>query len=550
MSNKSFSELNVLIVDDAPVVVLTLRNMLTKLGFSDKRILSARLAKGAITIAQRETLDVVICDYNFGKGMNGKQLFEELKHLKLIRPETLFILVTGENSASIVRAIIELKPDEYLLKPFNSVTLKERISSAIRRKEALKDIYKAELENNWNAGLLACDELSPFHPEYYFIVEKFRADFLTKLKLHEEAKVVYQKVIDRKEVNWAKVGLANSLMMLGETDEAQHIVQELLKSSPNNVQIRECAAAYGIVKREIPEAIQHLALANKLVEGNSERELVIVNLCLSEGLYKLALDHYYNYLEINKDTYRNNAYSKMNLVRILLYCHRKLSGRDDLLRQAKAHFKALVTSAEGFQFQDELDLIAAHIAAEDGNYMKAFKVLSDLYRRNPFRHFYAQYHLAWLLHEMNFETEFATAITWCFENLHTDSSDTILSSKITLGQTLEAENRTRQAWMQEQYTKIRAHEEDYQALLDALIELQLRCPMLRTVCINIIKILTRAWPSDKSALEVQALIQRCDTIIQQLVSAEELEKTNYLKFYNRALEISIQAELNEKKKQY
>ena len=104
--------------------------------------------------------------------------------------------------------------------------------------------------------------------------------------------------------------------------------------------------------------------------------------------------------------------------------------------------------------------------------------------------------------------------------------------------------------MQEQYTKIRAHEEDYQALLDALIELQLQCPMLRTVCINIIKILTRAWPSDKSALEVQALIQRCDTIIQQLVSAEELEKTNYLKFYNRALEISIQAELNEKKKQY
>ena len=60
----------------------------------------------------------------------------------------------------------------------------------------------------------------------------------------------------------------------------------------------------------------------------------------------------------------------------------------------------------------------------------------------------------------------------------------------------------------------------------------------------------RAWPSDKTDLEVQALIQRCDTIIQQLVSAEELEKTNYLKFYNRALEISIQAELNEKKKQY
>jgi hypothetical protein len=60
-----------------------------------------------------------------------------------------------------------------------------------------------------------------------------------------------------------------------------------------------------------------------------------------------------------------------------------------------------------------------------------------LYRRKPFTHFYAQFHLAWLLHEMNFETEFSQAITWYFEGLSSDSSDTILSSKITLGRALE-----------------------------------------------------------------------------------------------------------------
>ena len=50
MSTTSFSQYNVLIVDDAPIVVLTLRNMLTKLGFSNKRIFTARLAKEAVSV--------------------------------------------------------------------------------------------------------------------------------------------------------------------------------------------------------------------------------------------------------------------------------------------------------------------------------------------------------------------------------------------------------------------------------------------------------------------------------------------------------------------
>ncbi len=530
MNTKSFSQYNVLIVDDAPIVVLTLRNMLTKLGFSDKRIFTARLAKGAISIAHQERIDLIICDYNFGRGMNGKQLFEELKHLKLLSHDTVFILVTGESSATIVRAIIELKPDEYLLKPFNSITLKERISGAVKRKNTLQAIYEAELKNDAHAGLEACDELAPFHPEYFFIIEKFRADFLTRLKLHHEAKIVYEQVIERKDVNWAKIGLANTLVSLGENDEAQRLVRTLLEESPNNVEVRECAANFNMLNREVPSAIRHLELANSLVEGNSERELVIVNLCLAEHDYHSALQHYHAYMEINKDTYRNNTFSKLNLIRILLYCVRKLEGREDLLAQAKSLFKSITNGPENKTIKDELDLIAAHIAIEENQYVAAFKVLSDLYRRKPFAHFYAQFHLAWLLHEMNFESEFSQAITWCFENLQTDSSDTILSSKIALGRSLETDNAERQAWMQEQYKKIRAAEQDYQALIDALVELQARCPLLRTVCINIIKVLTRAFPSNSSSLEVELLIKRCDNIVKQLVSSEELEKSGYDKF--------------------
>nr|WP_010647095.1 tetratricopeptide repeat protein [Vibrio campbellii] len=350
------------------------------------------------------------------------------------------------------------------------------------------------------------------------------------MKLHQEAKVVYEQVIERKDVNWAKIGLANTLVTLGEHDEAQRLVRALLEESPSNVEIRECSANFSMLNREVPSAIRHLEFANSLVEGNSERELVIVNLCLAEHDYHSALKHYHVYMEINKDTYRNNTFAKLNMIRILLYCVRKLEGREDLLVQAKNLFKSITSGPENRAIQDELDLFAAHIAIEENQYVSAFKVLSDLYRRKPFAHFYAQFHLAWLLHEMNFESEFSNAITWCFENLQTDSSDTILSSKITLGRALETDNAERQTWMQEQYRKIRAAQQDYQALIDALIELQARCPLLRTVCINIIKVLTRAFPSDKSSLEVEVLIKRCDNIVKQLVSREELEQSGYDKF--------------------
>ncbi|MFA0070843.1 response regulator, partial [Vibrio breoganii] len=107
------------------------------------------------------------CDYNFGNTINGKQLFEELKQSKRLKDDGIFILVTGENSALTIRPILELRPDNYLLKPFNRETLKQRITSSLTKKSVLQNIYKAERDNNYELGLEYCEELIAFHPEYF-----------------------------------------------------------------------------------------------------------------------------------------------------------------------------------------------------------------------------------------------------------------------------------------------------------------------------------------------------------------------------------------------
>ena len=142
------SQLNALIDDDSAIVLSTIRNMLIHIGFSERSISIAKSPRAAMTITSDTTFDVIICDYNFGDTINGKQLFEELKQSNRLKDDGIFILVTGENSALSIRPILELRPDNYLLKPFNRETLKQRITSSLKKKSVLQNIYKAERENN------------------------------------------------------------------------------------------------------------------------------------------------------------------------------------------------------------------------------------------------------------------------------------------------------------------------------------------------------------------------------------------------------------------
>ncbi|MFA0502233.1 response regulator, partial [Vibrio sp. 10N.222.46.A1] len=128
------TQLNALIIDDSTIVLSTIRNMLVHIGFSERLIAIAKSPRVAMTITNDTTFDVIICDYNFGNTINGKQLFEELKQANRLKDDGIFILVTGENSALSIRPILELRPDNYLLKPFNRETLKQRITSSLRKK--------------------------------------------------------------------------------------------------------------------------------------------------------------------------------------------------------------------------------------------------------------------------------------------------------------------------------------------------------------------------------------------------------------------------------
>ncbi len=542
MAKRRFSQLKVLIIDDAPVVITSLRGMLLKLGFSDSNIQFSKSPKSAVFKANREKFDIFICDYNFGKGMNGKQIFEELKHYKLLANDAVFILVTGESSAFIVHSILELKPDEYILKPFNIGILQTRLENAVLRKQALVELYQAEAEGNAEKGLAVCTELEPFHPEYYFIIQKFRGGFLTRLKLYEEAKKVYEQTLEKKELDWAKVGLANALRHTGKKSEAAKLVHELIAAMPSNTTVRVEAASLSLMNSDVPDAIEHLKIASSIVPGNSERELVIANLCLSEGDTRSALQRFRLYSEVNKETFRNNHFMRMNHIRALLYALNDAEPQERLrwLKEAKTLFK----HAYEFSFDEELEsqfqLIAAHIAMAEKQYRISFEILNQLYRVKPFKHFYDRYHFAWLLNAMGFDSEFSQCITWCKESLLDDELETILASKTAMARALEVQGQQKVEWLEGKYKSLIEHKQNIEKLFLIYAEIFERSPTLRTVCIKIITILSRYWPKEMEIKRAAEIMKECDVTIRQLMTEEEREKLGYESIYAKAHELHEQ----------
>ncbi|MEZ8695635.1 response regulator [Vibrio lentus] len=536
------SQLNALIVDDSAIVLSTIRNMLIHIGFSERSISIAKSPRVAMTITSDTIFDVIICDYNFGDTINGKQLFEELKQSNRLKDDGIFILVTGENSALSIRPILELRPDNYLLKPFNRETLKQRITSSLKKKSVLQNIYKAERENNYEAGLEYCEELLPFHSEYFATIQQFRGSFLSKLKLYDEAKNVYEKALDEGSFDWAQAGLANSLANLGQFNQAQRMIESLIDSAPTSTLYRDQAAQVNLISNKVPTAIAHFKLASELTPGNSERELAIANLCLSVNDSKTALRHYQNYVQINRDTFRDNLYMKLSHIRFLLYCASDGFDKKANLDQVNYLISKIPTEARS-RLQTDLALIAAHIAMETKQYQKAVTILTVLHDKNDFDAFPVIYHHAWLLDRMSCENEFKIAENRCGNSIVKTANEIVISSQMTMRSEMKSRNAEKMEWLKAKNISVKQAQSNYKLVLVAYLDIHQRCPMIKNVCMNIIKLLSVIWPDSMGAKQVITIIQKCDEVITQLYTLDELTKNNYQNYYRKALLACKQADL-------
>jgi two-component system, OmpR family, alkaline phosphatase synthesis response regulator PhoP len=119
-----------LLVEDEPGLVLTLRDRLTREGYAFE---SCADGESGLERAAREAFDLVLLDVMLPR-LNG---FDVLRELRKRGVETPVIMLTAKGQ--VVDKVVGLKlgADDYVTKPFEMVELLARIEAKLRRAPAL-----------------------------------------------------------------------------------------------------------------------------------------------------------------------------------------------------------------------------------------------------------------------------------------------------------------------------------------------------------------------------------------------------------------------------
>jgi two-component system chemotaxis response regulator CheY len=117
--------MNVLIVDDYKTMLRIIRNLLKQLGFDNVD----EASDGATALARLREKDfgLVISDWNM-EPMTGLQLLKEVRSDNKLA-HIPFVMVTAESKTENVIAAKEAGVTNYIVKPFNAETLKQKLTA-------------------------------------------------------------------------------------------------------------------------------------------------------------------------------------------------------------------------------------------------------------------------------------------------------------------------------------------------------------------------------------------------------------------------------------
>jgi two-component system chemotaxis response regulator CheY len=115
----------ILVVDDYQTMVRIIRNLLKQLGFEE--VDEASDGKAALEKLQRKPYGLVISDWNM-EPMTGYELLRHVRADDRLKAMP-FIMVTAESKTENVIAAKKAGASNYIVKPFNAQTLKNKIEA-------------------------------------------------------------------------------------------------------------------------------------------------------------------------------------------------------------------------------------------------------------------------------------------------------------------------------------------------------------------------------------------------------------------------------------
>lgn len=288
MALEEYAKKRFLIVDQLDTFCFSTKKTFKELGL--KLVDTASTAQKVITGFENINYDVVLCNYDLGKGKNGQELLEELRYRKLLKFTGLFFIVSAEVEKGKVMGTIENEPDGYLVKPVIPKDLIVRLEKSLKMKDAMRTIEAAIDEGDYLSAIQYCDRKISEKDPYTARALKTKAWLYGKTGQLDLARAVYEGILSKQSFLWAEYGLAKTFFKLKDYQKAESALKRILENDPEQLEALDLLAEIYKKQQNYVEAQAQLKRAITLSPNGLLRQKELADLCVLNNDHKDAAE--------------------------------------------------------------------------------------------------------------------------------------------------------------------------------------------------------------------------------------------------------------------
>jgi len=302
-----------LLVEDFETMRGVIRGLLRRCGAV--RVDTAASAEEATRLLSKNSYDVILCDYNLGVGKNGQMLLEEARFKRWITPASVWIMITAEKSSDMISVAAEHAPDDYLLKPITEGTLQTRLQRLVARKAALADIVAAMQVPDYPKALSLCTQRLA-EGKHAAELLRLQAQILEATGDHAKATQVYQDVLARADVAWAKLGIARLKALQGDAAGAVAMMEEIVKAHPQYLEAYDGLARLLERQGDTARQLEVLQRASSLSPNSPTRQTALGTAAVRSGQLDVAAEAFQRSIRLNQHSALKTAAPMLGLARV------------------------------------------------------------------------------------------------------------------------------------------------------------------------------------------------------------------------------------------
>ena len=276
----------VLIVDDLVEARSAMKSMMAVLGAEN--VETARDGREATDMIMEKDYDLVLSDYNLGKGKDGQQVLEEARHTNRLKATSCFVIVTGENAVDKVMGALEYEPDGYITKPYTLSILRERLQRLMTIKETMKPVNQALDLGDVDWAISMAHHIMHDNPAYLLPVSRILGKLHLQRQEFQDALTAFNTVLEQRPAIWARLGQAVCIYQMGDPDHATTLLREILMDHPLYVQCHDWLARIMLSKEKKREAQQELQSAVAISPRGVLRQIELGLLAVENNDHKIA----------------------------------------------------------------------------------------------------------------------------------------------------------------------------------------------------------------------------------------------------------------------